>query len=76
MNLAAVAPKMVLGDLPLWRAEESSEHIHDCMFQEGFGLSSSPLLRRRGTGCDVILFEAGLQMRFVPKQAVWHGPSM
>ena len=27
VDLAAVAPKLVLGDLPLWRAEESSEHI-------------------------------------------------
>ena len=47
-----------------------------CMLQEGFGLSFSPVLRGRGAGRDVIPFEAGLRMRFVPKQAVWRGPSM
>ena len=31
MDLAAVAPKLLLGDLPQWRAEESSEHICDCI---------------------------------------------
>ena len=46
------------------------------MLQEGFGLSSSPVLRGRGAGRDVIPFEAGLRMRFVPKQAVRRGPSM
>ena len=46
------------------------------VLQEGFGLSSSPVLRGRGTGRDVIPFEAGLRMRFVPKQAVRRGPSM
>ena len=39
-------------------------------------LSSSPVLRGRGAGRDVIPFEAGLRMRFVPKQAVRRGPSM
>ena len=46
------------------------------MLQEGFGLSSSPILRRQGAGHDVISFEAWLRMRFVPKQAVQHEPSM
>ena len=31
VDLAAVAPKLVLGDLPPWRAEESSEHIRNCI---------------------------------------------
>ena len=38
--------------------------------QQGFGLSSSPVLHGRGTGHDMISFEVWLQMRFVPKQAV------
>ena len=46
------------------------------LLQEGFGLSSSPILRGRGAGRDVIPFEAGLRMRFVPKQAVRRRPSM
>ena len=50
--------------------------IFGIVLQEGFGLSSSPVLRGRGAGRDVIPFEAGLRMRFVPKQAVWRGPSM
>ena len=46
------------------------------LLQEGFGLSSSPVLRGRGAVRDVIPFEAGSRMRFVPKQVVRHGPSM
>ena len=38
MHLAAVALKLVLGDLPLWKAEESSKHICDCI---GVGRSLS-----------------------------------
>ena len=40
MDLAAVAPKLVLGDLPPWRAEESSEYIHDCIGVAGACLHS------------------------------------
>ena len=40
------------------------------LLQEGFGLSSSPVLRGQGAGHDVIPFEAGLRTRFVPKQVV------
>ena len=46
------------------------------VLQEGFGLSSSPVLHGRGAGRNVIPFEAGLRMRFVPKQVVQCRPSM
>ena len=55
-------------------------HFNPCqgrhLLQEGFGMSSSPVLCRQGAGHDVISFEAWLQMRFVPKQVVRHEPSM
>ena len=44
MDIAAVAPKLVLGDLPPWRAEESSEHIRDCIGVAGACLHTAPLL--------------------------------
>ena len=44
MDLAAVAPKLVLGDLPPWRAEESSEHINDCIGIAGACLHTASLL--------------------------------
>ena len=43
-DLAAVAPKLVLGDLPPWRAEESSKHIHNCIDVAGACLHIAPLL--------------------------------
>ena len=46
------------------------------VLKKGFGLSSSPILHGQGAGHNVILFEAWLRMRFVPKQAVWREPSM
>ena len=50
--------------------------IIEVVLQEGFGLSSSPILRRQGAGHDVISFKVGVWMRFVPKQAVRQEPSM
>ena len=44
VDLAAVAPKLVLGDLPLWRAEESSEHIYDYIGVAGAFLLTASLL--------------------------------
>ena len=44
VELAAVAPKLVLGDLPPWRAEESSEYIHDCIGVAGACLRTASLL--------------------------------
>ena len=44
VDLAAVAPKLVLGDLPLWRAEESSKHIHNCIGVGGACLCTVSLL--------------------------------
>ena len=44
VDLAAVAPKFVLGDLPPWRAEESSEHIYDCIGVAGACLHTALLL--------------------------------
>ena len=48
----------------------------DDMLQEGFGLSSLPILHGQGAVHDVISFKAWFQMRFVPKQAVQCEPSM
>ena len=44
IDLAAVAPKLVLGDLPPWRAEESSDHIRDCVGIGGACLCTASLL--------------------------------
>ena len=44
VDLAAVAPKLVLGDLPPWKAEESSKHIHDCIGVAGACLHTASLL--------------------------------
>ena len=44
MDLAAVPPKLVLGDLPLWTAEESSKNIHDCIGIAGAFLRTASLL--------------------------------
>ena len=44
MDLAAAALKLVLGDLPPWRAEESSEYIHDCIGVAGACLCTASLL--------------------------------
>ena len=44
VELAAVASKLVLGELPLWRAEESSEHICNCIGVAGPCLHTASLL--------------------------------
>ena len=44
VDLAAVAPKLVLQDLPPWRAEESSEHIRDCIGVAGACFHTASLL--------------------------------
>ena len=44
VDLAAVAPKLVLGNLPPWRAEESSKHIHSCIGVVGACLCTACLL--------------------------------
>ena len=44
LDLAAVAPKLVLGDMPLWKAEESSKHIHNCIGVAGACLHTASLL--------------------------------
>ena len=55
-------------------------HLIPCegrhLLKEGFGLLSSPELRRRGAGRDVILPVVFLrQTEVLPLQAIWHGPS-
>ena len=42
VDLATVAPKLVLGDLPPWRAEESSKNIRDCIDVAGACLCQHP----------------------------------
>ena len=44
MDLAVVVPKLVLGDLPPWRAEESNEHILNGIGVAGACLRTKTLL--------------------------------
>ena len=44
VDLAAVARKLVLGDLPPWRAEESSKLIRNCIGMAGACLHTASLL--------------------------------
>ena len=55
--LAAVAPELVLGDLPPWKAEESSEHIHE-LHRYGRGLFAHSILAgisSKGSGWKQLL---------------------
>ena len=50
--------------------------VQQYIFQEGFGLSSSPGLHRRGAGQDMILPKVRWpQTEVLPIQAIWHRPS-
>ena len=70
---------MVRGICPTlcWHLATWNPHIIiNCLLQEGFGLSSSPVLRGQGTGLDVVLSKHVVVDEVIPKQVVQCRPSM